>query len=235
DGHDPDSLVREIGQEAFQELVSKAQPLSTFLFHKLSQQVDMDSLEGRARLATLGKPLIEKLPTGVYREMMTRELEQQVGNTHLDIAPPPPPEERKAQSQRQGELNPTHKAIALLLQYPELATQDGLPTGWEQPETAGKRILAALLDQLRRQPGTPAAALIERWDEPEVRKHLGRLAVHTFNIQDDAGAHFSNALKKLAQQQVEEERATLQNIPLADMSEEQKRRLRELYEASGNQ
>lgn len=53
DGEDPDSLVRRIGADAFAQEIPRAQPLSTFLFDKLAGQVDMQSLDGRARLGEL--------------------------------------------------------------------------------------------------------------------------------------------------------------------------------------
>ncbi|MDJ0740543.1 MAG: DNA primase, partial [Gammaproteobacteria bacterium] len=60
DGEDPDSLVRQIGAAAFTERVGGAQPLSEYLFEKLSAQVDMQTLDGRARLGELTQPLLER-------------------------------------------------------------------------------------------------------------------------------------------------------------------------------
>ena len=79
DGEDPDSLVRRIGADAFAGRSRRAQPLSTFLFDKLAGQVDMQSLDGRARLGELAKPLLERLPAGLFRDMMEQSLYERVG------------------------------------------------------------------------------------------------------------------------------------------------------------
>ncbi len=53
DGQDPDSYVQEHGAAAFEKALDNAMPLSDFLIEELSAQVDMDSVDGRARLAEL--------------------------------------------------------------------------------------------------------------------------------------------------------------------------------------
>lgn len=51
DGEDPDSLVRKEGKEGFEKRIREATPLSDYFFGELSHDVDMGSLDGRARLA----------------------------------------------------------------------------------------------------------------------------------------------------------------------------------------
>lgn len=74
DGEDPDSLVREIGAEKFTRLVDGANPLETFLFDTLAQGIDTRTMEGRARLCKAAAPLLNRLPRGVYRELMFQQL-----------------------------------------------------------------------------------------------------------------------------------------------------------------
>src|SRR5210317_1706727 len=62
EGEDPDSLVRRIGAETFRKKTVESVPLSRFFYESLSQQVDTDSVDGRARLVELAKPLLQKLP-----------------------------------------------------------------------------------------------------------------------------------------------------------------------------
>jgi DNA primase len=85
-GEDPDTQIRKEGQEAFSKRIEEAQPLSKFLFQQLTGQVEMESIDGRARLAQLATPLLEKLPSGVFRRMMFQHLEELVGirDAHLD-------------------------------------------------------------------------------------------------------------------------------------------------------
>ena len=53
EGEDPDSLVRSAGRDRFLELADNAVTLSGFLFDHLAAEVDLDTLEGRARLVEL--------------------------------------------------------------------------------------------------------------------------------------------------------------------------------------
>ena len=71
DGQDPDSFVKDHGAAAFMKALDDALPLSDFLLEELSSQVDMNSVDGRARLAELARPLIGQIPPGVYRELLT--------------------------------------------------------------------------------------------------------------------------------------------------------------------
>ena len=79
DGHDPDTYVNEFGSDAFVKAVDSGVALSDFLIRELSSQVDMDTVDGKARLAELAKPLINNIPEGVYRELLIGSLASAVG------------------------------------------------------------------------------------------------------------------------------------------------------------
>ncbi len=76
--HDPDSFVREFGQEAFAEQIKQATPLSRFLVEAASADCDLQSAEGRARLSSQARPLWQLLPEGVLKRQLLAELAQQV-------------------------------------------------------------------------------------------------------------------------------------------------------------
>ena len=65
EGQDPDSFVRDNGTDAFVKALDDALPLSDFMIEELSAEVDMTSVDGRARFAELARPLVQKLPGGV--------------------------------------------------------------------------------------------------------------------------------------------------------------------------
>jgi DNA primase len=79
DGQDPDSYVQEHGAAAFETALDNAMPLSDFLIDELASQVDMESVDGRARFAELARPLAAKIPSGVYKELLTGRLAESVG------------------------------------------------------------------------------------------------------------------------------------------------------------
>jgi DNA primase len=78
DGHDPDSLVGDEGREAFEARLLKALPLSEYFLNHLESQVDIRTVDGRAQLAELARPLLERIPEGVYRELMAEEVAKRV-------------------------------------------------------------------------------------------------------------------------------------------------------------
>ena len=77
--HDPDSYIREFGTEAFAEEVKKATPLSRFLVEAASAECELDTAEGRARMASQARPLWSALPDGALKRQLLTELAQGVG------------------------------------------------------------------------------------------------------------------------------------------------------------
>jgi len=73
-GEDPDTLIRKIGKADFENRVSSATQLAEFFFQSLGDKVDMNSLEGRARLGRMALPYIEKIPTGIYHQLILDQL-----------------------------------------------------------------------------------------------------------------------------------------------------------------
>src|SRR5690554_5716361 len=79
EGEDPDSLVRTRGPDAFRERIADAAPLSAFLIDELATRVDVKDVDGRARLVAEAKPLLGRIPAGIYRELLVGELARLAG------------------------------------------------------------------------------------------------------------------------------------------------------------
>lgn len=80
EGEDPDSLVRAEGTDAFMARINQhAQPLADYFFEQLSVEADPRSLEGKAHMATLAAPLIEKIPGANLRQLMRNRLKEITG------------------------------------------------------------------------------------------------------------------------------------------------------------
>ncbi len=88
DGEDPDTLIRQVGEEKFSRMIDMAVPLEDFLFDSVADGIDIQSMEGRARLSKRAAPLLHKLPAGVFRELMFANLAQRTGlpiDTLMDL------------------------------------------------------------------------------------------------------------------------------------------------------
>ncbi|MCP6698993.1 DNA primase [Pseudomonas donghuensis] len=80
EGEDPDTLVRAEGTDAFRARINQhAQPLADYFFQQLTEEADPRSLEGKAHMATLAAPLIEKVPGANLRALMRNRLKEITG------------------------------------------------------------------------------------------------------------------------------------------------------------
>jgi len=84
--HDPDSYVRELGSAAFEEQLARAVPLSRQLIAHASQDADLATAEGRARMLAQAKPLWLALPEGALRRQLLPELARQAQMDAADLA-----------------------------------------------------------------------------------------------------------------------------------------------------
>jgi len=188
-GEDPDSVVREQGAEGFQTLVGQAQSLSEFFLATLSQRVDMDSMDGRARLIELAKPYLGRIPSGVYRDMLEQQLaieaktSQATLNKHIERSRPVT--KRAVPKSANANKTPVRMAITLLLKHPGLHKALG-DTDWlKNLSQPGVAILSEILETLRTNPQiTNSAILIERWRDTEHYPALNKLLNEQFAVDD---------------------------------------------------
>lgn len=70
DGEDPDSLVRKEGSDAFNKRLDEAVPLAEFFFKSQSEEMDLNSMDGRARFSSAALPSIQAMKNGILKQMM---------------------------------------------------------------------------------------------------------------------------------------------------------------------
>jgi DNA primase len=71
--HDPDTFVRELGADAFEEAVARAVPLSRQIVAAASEGLDLATAEGRARFLANARPLWSALPEGMLKRQLLGE------------------------------------------------------------------------------------------------------------------------------------------------------------------
>jgi DNA primase len=231
DGEDPDSLVRRDGAAAFGERLAESIPLSQFLLDSLSADVDLRSLDGKARLAALAKPLLAQLPEGVYRELLTTELARRVGlpRDRLDallgttatnapvaagkaLAMPSRPLRlsRPVTSGSGARGSLSRQAIALLLHYPAVAHDIPLPENLAGSGQRGVELLRELHALARSRPDISTAVLLERFrDRPELPHLAQLLAEECLVAAEGAAAEFQGCLDRLLSAATQQELARL--------------------------
>ena len=77
-GEDPDNAVRRVGKAAFERLIAEAQPLEDYMFERATQQIDLATQSGQARLSTLLLPMIKQIPPGIYQQGLVVRLAEQL-------------------------------------------------------------------------------------------------------------------------------------------------------------
>ncbi|MCF7981822.1 MAG: DNA primase, partial [Pseudomonadales bacterium] len=82
EGEDPDSIVRKEGKTTFMERIDNALSLPDFFFDSLSQQVNLTTLDGKARFSKLALKKLQPMPNGVLRQLM---LDQLAKLSHLSL------------------------------------------------------------------------------------------------------------------------------------------------------
>jgi DNA primase len=179
DGEDPDTLVRKEGKEAFEKrIVNDALALSAYLFDSLEAETDMKTPDGRARLVNLAMPHLNRLPKGVFRDMLRAELErraQVVGKLTMLNQNPGAREAGAPKAPGRPQLNsPVRKAIGYLLYRPALAVLVGDLQALGSGE--GLDELRQVLEFTRAHPHINGAAVLEHWRGTELGARLDRLA-----------------------------------------------------------
>ncbi|MYA16771.1 MAG: DNA primase [Gammaproteobacteria bacterium] len=74
EGDDPDTIIRNRGQEHFRSLIGGAVPVGEYFLDHLQEGIDLDQADGRALLAELATPHIRRLPSGSLQEVLVNDL-----------------------------------------------------------------------------------------------------------------------------------------------------------------
>jgi DNA primase len=228
DGHDPDSLVAAEGAESFEERLKAALPLSEYLVQQLTTEVDLDHIDGRAKLKALAAPLFTRMPEGIYREMLADRLAARVGmpaavlkrsfmagdpareaphRPFTNSEEPPTTHRGHTRSGGAGRAsagrgNLLSQAILLVLHHPAAARHVKDTEPLRQVTRPGVAVLKELLDQAAAMHQPRTAMLLERWrDRPEYGR-LSELAMSPPMVAEVEGAakELQMAVEKLLEE-----------------------------------
>jgi DNA primase len=229
DGHDPDTLVAEIGKDAFEEKLKASLSLSTYLIRELLQQVDVAQIDGRAKLKALAQPLFARMPEGVYRELLADALAAEIRmpaaklkELLLAAAPVRGSSERPpgrgqpsangaslSEPARQargrisvGRGNLLTQAITLVLHHPSAAGAIPDLSALDEVDRPGVAVLKELLEQSLSTASPSTATLLERWRDRAEYERLAELAMLDPLVADgpSAAKELKMAVEKLLEE-----------------------------------
>ena len=222
DGEDPDSIVRKEGRDGFDARLQAATPLSQFLFDSLGNDVNLNTLEGKGRLAERAKPLLAQIPDGAFGDLMKQRLTELTG-----VGARTPDTQVPAQRPRPANVSATPKrslvrsAISVLLQQPGLALQLQAPFRFAALRQPGIPVLVDLLQLVYQRPDISTGSLIEHFAGRDEHAALQKLAMQSLpGDESTLLAEFTDAVAQLdrltLQQRLDELQAKQRETGLDD-------------------
>ena len=203
-GVDPDTLIREHGLDDFEERISSAQTLSGFFFERLSRGLNLGDMEGRASLVNKAKLYLQKLPNGIFQDLMQDKLSALSKVEKLDFFQKPATLRNLDYKQKRTDkkLSPVRVVISLLLQNPdfiELLEQKEIE--WPMINMAGADLLKRVVEIITQHPNINQSQLIESFRGQEAEKYINIMMNHDFLISGEGlKEEFSGAIDRLIQQ-----------------------------------
>ncbi|MGF1700654.1 DNA primase [Photobacterium makurazakiensis] len=234
DGEDPDTYIRQYGQEGFEKQVTEAMNLSDFMFSTLLQQVDTTSNEGKAKLSTLAVPLIDKVPGGTLRLYLREMLGKKLGlpdEAQLQqLLSKQGKETQKRAGQPEIKRTPMREVIALLVQNPHFVNSLEFDmAAFEGIDVAGLSLLLSIVEKCRTNPNIKTGQLLEGWRGSKSEGMMARLAAWELPLvkdEDNTLDVFLDAMDKVIDQCVKQQIEKLQaKSRTVGLSVEEKREL----------
>jgi len=227
---DPDSLVRTIGKDAFEKKLQEAKPLSAVFFESLEQQFPLKSLDAKARFAHEALQLIDTMPNGIFRQLMSQQLTDRchlsmdeinrLGSSTQTASETTPTRETRV-------LSPAQLASALLLQHPQLAQKiDDASTN----SANQKSLLIRLIAHFRQHPEITTGELLTQWDNTDERQTIAKLAAYQLPIpKAGVEAEFLGAIARLKERRAKQQlQALINKAKTTDLTTEEKQQLKSL-------
>src|SRR5690606_12405899 len=205
DGEDPDTIVRQEGAGGFDARLRDATPLSEFFYAQMQADVNLGTLDGKARLAERCKPYLAQIPDGAFGDLMKQRLTELTGLGARASTPETHVPAHRVHRGGRGAPAPRRSlvrgAIALLLQHPQLALALEPPYTFAALRQPGVPLLAELVALVRERPDIRTGGILEHFGEREEAAALQKLAMQSIPGEEGAWQHeFRDAMAQLERQ-----------------------------------
>ncbi len=185
-GADPDSQIRDEGQDAFRDRITAAIPLSEFLFDQLAAKKNLKAVDDRANLSQEALILLNKIPDGIFKQLMLQKLAQIV---HCDVEQL---QTLAAKAQKQfTQVADTNeypslilKALKILLHNPQLGGDIEQPEQLAKTNLPGSKLLTELIALAKQHKNLTTGSILEHWRDKQEESLLAKLAAENFIISD---------------------------------------------------
>jgi DNA primase len=206
DGEDPDTLVRKEGEKNFNDRLARSINLSSMLIEHLLNQVDLSSVDGRARLVELARPYVNKLQSEVYATLLLQELARyaRIDEPRLRRmleARPTTGTEVQVHRVKQGQLSLPQRAISMLLQQPSLVCHVKGARDYLALNDANTALLAAVASCLQTHGELSMGQVLSLWTNEQEAKMLAQLAaLSNMLTEEETEEEFKGIISQLDKQ-----------------------------------
>ena len=210
DGEDPDTMVRQVGKEAFMTKLDSAMPLSRFFFENLLKTHNVGTPEGKRALKNAALPLIEGVLGDDQKQMLLEELAKHTGEydrfkLQQDISKANNAGRKPGYSPNLNQvgktrLSPLRMLIRLLLDMPSLATrcQEVQPGVFAGSQAAGMDLLLAVHQYCTQHPHATTAQLVENFRDHPHSPTIAKLLLQEHLVKDeDAERVYTDSFARL--------------------------------------
>lgn len=185
DGEDPDSLVRREGADAFRQRLRGALSFTDYFFSHLSADVALDTDSGRSTLLKQAKPLIERVASAFYRELLLERLARLLRREVSQLAAHVSPAKGPGSTPTSFKMTPMRRAIGLLIQHPQLGPQIPLHPQLQTLKLPGIKLLLAIHQHTHEQPTATSAQLLEAYRGSKEESALRQLMRWQHHLTED--------------------------------------------------
>ncbi len=237
-GEDPDSLVNTHGKDHFEQLVqNNALEASEFMFSTLMEQSRKGSDESgtghKARLAELVRPMIEQMPKGVYRELVTQQLNDRVGVQVMTAAAPEP--QAATQHSSTARQTPVRRALIAILSQPAVVLEIDPEEYNFSDQIPGASLLLQVVSVVENNPAITHSGVLEYFREKPEGASLIKLAANTIGESAETGIDDPLSVVRHAIQWLNKESRLLNTTsidkPPSAMTADEKEALRQRIES----
>ena len=209
DGEDPDTMVRQVGKEAFMEMLDSAMPLSRFFFENLLRTHNVGTPEGKIALKKAAMPLIESTLGEDQKQMLLEELAKHTGEfdrfkLQQDITKANQGSKQAYSPSRnqvnKPKLSPLRMLIRLLLDKPELASmcEDVQIDIFAGSKAAGMDLLRDVHRYCLANPKAKTAQLVENFRDHPHSSTIAKLLLQEHLVKDeDAERVYNDSFARL--------------------------------------
>jgi DNA primase len=237
-GDDPDSYVNKHGEKGFKELLKTGQTLSEYFFSEIKKVDDINTVEGRSKIASHASDLIRTINNIPLKEAYISETSKicEIPIEKLVLKPnQPKPYQRSQEQMNQEKANQssnTKKTASIYLIIHSVLSDRSLakdPIFDQIKEDSSIHFLKELKEIMDDESDTLVSKLIERIKSEKLKELFSQAMVSEIVIEEeDARKMFFDCMNSLLKDEEDREESLKTKYNTGSISETERRELQQL-------